>query len=125
MKDMERVGLQKLAEIHEPAALISGGSEFVRAHDHVHRLRGGEVMAQGTDAAQTLNDDRDVPEHLALNEALEAPEFNNMKARLLDFSGFIQPDSHFAMSFDPCDWIDHYLASLSCGIWLISGGGHA
>ena len=125
MEDMERIRLQKLAEIHQPATLVGSRSEFVRTHDHVHRLRGGEVMAHWTDTAQALNDDGNIPKHLTPNEPLEAAEFNNVKTRLFYLTGFIQANGDFAMSFDACDRIDDYLASSSCGIWLISGGGHA
>jgi hypothetical protein len=67
-------------------------------------------MADRTDPAQALDDERDFPIHPATNEALETAEFDNVEAGLFNLSGFVQPDGDLAMAFDAGNRIDHDLA---------------
>ena len=89
MKEVERVGLEDLAVMHQPPHLLRGGRQLVDARDDVHRLACAEVMADWTNTAETLDDDRNFPVHPALDKPFEAPELDNMESRLFDFAGFV------------------------------------
>ena len=46
----------------------------------------GQVVADRADAAQPLDEDRDLPVGMALDEALEAAELDDVEARLGDLA---------------------------------------
>ena len=106
MEKVERVRLQHLAVVHQAPHLVGRGRHLVHARDDIHRLGGAQMMADRADAAETLDDDGDFPIHPALDEALAPPELDDVKARLFDFAGFIEPDGHLAMALHPRDRID-------------------
>ena len=72
-------------------------------------------MTDRTNATEALDDDRDFPVHPALDEALEAAKFDDVKPRLFDLAGFIEPDGHLAVTLDPGDGIDDDLARSGAG----------
>ena len=73
-------------------------------------------MADRADAAQALDDDRDLPVHPPLDEPLEPPELHDMEARLLDLAGLVEPDGDLAVAFDAGDRIDDDLARALAGL---------
>ena len=68
------------------------------------------MMADRTDAAETLDDDGNLPIHASLDEPLETPELHDMEARLFDLAGLVEPDGDLAVAFDAGDGIDDDLA---------------
>src|SRR5208283_2558256 len=114
MEDVQGVRLQDLAVMHEPAHLVGGGRDLIDADHGVHGLRRRKVMAHRADAAEPLNDDRNLPEHAAADEPFESAELDDVEARFSDFAGLVQPNSDLAVAFDASDRIDHDLASRAC-----------
>jgi hypothetical protein len=90
-----------------------GGSR-VDADDHVHRLGGGEVVADRADAAKPLHDHRNFPQEPPADEPFEAAKLDDMQPRLVDRAVGIEVDRDLAMAFDPGDgrdldqsWLGH------------------
>ena len=110
MKEVDGVGLQNLAVMHQPPHLLRRGRQPVHASDDVHGLSGAKMMADRTNAAETLDDDGNLPIHASLDEALETPEFHDVETRLLDLAGLVEPDGDLAVTFDAGDRIDYDLA---------------
>ena len=106
MKKIHRVRLQHLGIMHQAPHLLRRRRDAVHAGDHVHHLAGAEMMTDRTDAAQALDDDRNLPVHASADEPFEAAELHDMEARLLDLAGRVEPDGHLAVAFDAGDRID-------------------
>ena len=83
VEEVQRVRLEHLAVVHEPAHLLGRGRELLAADDPVHRLGGGEVVADRADAAEPLDEHGHFPEGPALDEPLEAAELDDVQPRLL------------------------------------------
>ena len=112
VEEVKRVRLQHLAVVHQPPQLCGRDGHLVDAGDEVHRLGRAEVVADRTDAAEALHDDRDFPVHPALDEALEPAELDDVEAGLFDLAGFVQPDRHLAVAFDAGDRLDRDAAKV-------------
>ncbi len=106
VKEMQGVGLQSLAQMHQPAQLLGRRGELVHADQLVHGLGGGEVVAHRADAAQALHQHRQLPVRTALDETLEAPEFDDVQAGLLDAVVFVQQQADLAVAFHPGHRVD-------------------
>ncbi len=103
VEEVEHMALHHLSVMHEPAHLFRRGGQDIDAHDLVHRLGRGEVMADRADAAETLDDDRHLPQKPTVDEAFKAAEFDDVKARFLDLIVGAHVDRHLAVSFDAGD----------------------
>src|SRR5271165_5369876 len=110
MENVQGVRLQDLAVMHEPAHLVGGWRDLVDADHGVHGFRSGKVMAHRADAAEPLNNDRNLPEHAASDEPLEPAELDDMEACVIHLPGLVQPNGDLAVAFDAGDRIDHDLA---------------
>ena len=106
MEKMQRVRLQYLAVVHQPAQFLRGGGELVRADDLIERLGRGKMVRYRADAAQPLHHHRHFPIRPALDELLETTEFHDVQARLLDVILFIQQQGDLAVAFNARDRVD-------------------
>ena len=84
MEEMQRMRLQDLAEMQQPAHFFGGGRELLHADQLVHRLCRRELMADRADAAQPLHEEWHFPIGTSLNEFLETAEFDDVETRLVD-----------------------------------------
>ncbi len=106
VEEVHRVGLQHLPVVHQAAHLVRRRRHPVDAGHEVHRLCGAEMVADRADAAQSLDDDRDLPVHPALDESLEAAELDDVEPGLLDLAGLVQADGDLAVALHPGDRVD-------------------
>jgi len=106
VEEMQGVGLQDLAIVHEPAQLLRRGCEAIDTDDLVHGLGGGQVVGYRADAAQALHHHRDLPIGPALDELLEAPEFDDVQTGLLDAVILVQQQGDLAMALHPGEGLD-------------------
>ena len=100
IEEMQRVRLDELPVVKQPTQLLGGRSQRAVAGDEVHRLGGGEVVADRADAAQALHRDRHLPIRPAFDEDLEATKLDDMEADLMDAILFVEQDRHLAVPFD-------------------------
>src|SRR5271165_2385723 len=110
MEDVQGVRLQDLAVMHEPSYLVGGGRDLVDSDHGVHGLRRRKMMAHRADAAEPLNNNRDLPEHAAADEPFEPAELDDVEARFIHHAGLVQANGDLAVAFDAGDRIDHDLA---------------
>src|SRR5271166_3580873 len=96
--------------MHQPSHLLRGGRELVHTRDLVHGFRGCKMVTHRADAAQTLDDNRNLPEHPAANEPFESAKLDDVEASIIHFAGFIQTNGDLAVSFYPRHRVDHDLA---------------
>ena len=82
------------------------GRQLLCTCDLINGFPGGEMVADGTDPAQSLHDDRHVPVRTTLDEALEAAELYDMQPRFLDVVIVVGKQCHLAVSFDARQWFD-------------------
>ena len=113
MEEMQRVRLQDLAVVHQAAQLLGGRRQRLVAGDDVHRLGGGEMMADRADAAQPLHHDRNFPVRPALDEGLEAAELDDVQADLMDPVVLVEQDRDLAVAFDAGD-ADRWRCGAAC-----------
>jgi hypothetical protein len=106
VEEVQGVGLEHLAVVHQPAHLLGGGGELLAAHDPVDGLGRAQVVADGADAAQALYGHRHLPERTALDEALEAAELDDVQARLRDPAVVVEQDGDLAVPLDAGDRLD-------------------
>ena len=103
-EEMQRVRLQYLAVMHQPAHLL--GARRRRADDMIERLGGGDLVRHRADAAQPLHHDRRFPIGASLNEFLEAAKFDDVQTRLMNTAIVVQQQSDLAMTLDARNRID-------------------
>ena len=100
MEEVQRVRLHDLPIMQQAAQLLGGRGQRAVAGDQVHRLAGGDVMADRADAAQALHDDRHFPERPPFDEDFEAAELDDMEADLMDPVLLVEQDRDLAVPFD-------------------------
>jgi hypothetical protein len=100
MEEVQRVRLVHLPVVHQTAHLLCRGRQLFAAHDDVHGLGRSQVVADRTDAAQTLHQNRHFPKEPPLDETLEAAKFHDMQAGLYDLSALVEQNGDFSVSFD-------------------------
>ncbi len=110
VEDVQRVGLQQLPIMHEPAHLLGGGRHLIDAGHLVHGFRRRQMVAHRADAAQALDDEGHLPVHPALDEPLEAAELHDVEARILHLAGLVQADGDLAVALHAGHRIDDDLA---------------
>ena len=64
------------------------------------------MVAHGADAAEPLHHDRHFPVRAALDEFLEATEFDDVQAHLVHLVVIVEQDRDLAMALDPRHGID-------------------
>ncbi len=113
VEEMQGVGLEHLAVVHEPPHLLGRRREPVGADadDDVHRLGGRQVVAHRADAAEPLDEDRRLPVGAALDEPLEAAELDDVEPRLGDLAVVVELDGDLAVALDSGDG---FYRDLSC-----------
>ncbi len=113
MEEVQGVGLEHLAVVHQAAHLLGRRRELARpgADDDVHGLGRGQVVADRADAAEPLDEDRGLPVGAALDEALEAAELDDVEAGLGHLAGVVEADGDLAVAFDPGDGFDGDLST--------------
>jgi hypothetical protein len=115
VEEVQGVGLQDLAGMHQAADLLGGRRQLLDAEHHVQRLGGGEVVRDRADAAQALHHDRHFPVGAALDEFLEAAEFDDVQAHLVHLVVVVEQDGDLAVAFNPRNGIDGDAAQLFGG----------
>jgi hypothetical protein len=115
VEEVQGVGLQDLAGMHQAADLLGGRRQLLDAEHHVQRLGGGEVVRDRADAAQALHHDRHFPVGPALDEFFEAAEFDDVQAHLMHLVVVVEQDGDLAVALDPRHGIDGDAAQLSGG----------
>ena len=100
MEEVQRVRLDDLPVMQQAAQLLGGRGQRAVAGDNVHRLAGGDVMADRADAAQALHDDRHFPERPPLDEDFEAAEFDDVETDLVDAVLVVEQDRDLAVPLD-------------------------
>ena len=113
VEEVQRVRLQDLPVVHQPAHLLGRRRELRRADDEVERLGGGEVVAHRADAAQALHHHRHLPVRAALDEVLEAAELDDVEPHLVHRSFVVEQDRDLAVALDARDRIDRDAAQAS------------
>ena len=107
VEEAQGVALHELAPVHQPAQL-GGGRRDVDAEDGVARLGGRQQVADRADAANACGDAGHFPEGAAFAELLEAAEFGDMKAGVLDLAVVIQHDGDLGVALNSGYGIDYY-----------------
>ena len=108
VEEMQGMRLQGLAEVHQPANLLRSRRKLLDAHQRIRGLGGSQVMAHRANAAKALHQHRHFPVGPSLDEFLEAAEFDNMQACLLDVVVIIQQQGDLAVPLDPRQRLDHH-----------------
>ena len=93
VEEVQDVALHHLTVMHQPAHLFRRGADFIDAMDHVHGLRGRQMVAHRTDAAEALHDHGQLPVGPSLDEPLEPPELHYVEPGALDFAGRVFEDN--------------------------------
>jgi len=106
MEKMQRMRLQHLAKMQQAAQLFSRRGESLHTDQLIHRLGRRQLMADRTDAAQALHEERYLPVRAALDEFLETAKFDDVQARFMDMIFGIQHQRDFAVPLDARDGID-------------------
>ena len=111
VEEVQSVRLEHLAVVHQAAHLLRGRGQLARTgpDDDVHGLGRRQVVADGADAAEPLDEDRGLPVGTALDEPLETAELDDVEPGLDYLTGVVQPDGDLAVAFDPGDGFDRYL----------------
>ena len=112
MEEVQGVGLQCLTQVHQAAQFLRGRCELIDADELVDCLGGSQMVADRTDAAEALHEHRQLPVGPALDEALEATEFDDMQPRLLDAVLLVHQQCDLAVALDARDRIDHDAAKI-------------
>ena len=88
MEKTQRVALDELAKVHQPAQLVRGGRNIDR-HQRVAGLGGGERVAHRADAADALRDPGHFGVGPAFAEFFKAAKLDDVKLRVGDISGVV------------------------------------
>ena len=106
VEEMQRVALHYLAVVHQPADLVGRGRDRRRADHMVQRLARRQVVRHRADAAQPLHHHRHLPVGPALDELLEAAEFDDVQPHLLHLVLRVEQDRHLAVTLDTRHRVD-------------------
>ena len=106
VEEVQRVRLQDLAVVHQAAHLVGGRGDLGGADDEVERLARREVVRDRADAAQALHHHRHFPVRTALDEALEAAEFDDVQAHLVHLVVLVEQDGDLAVALHARHGVD-------------------
>ena len=98
--EMQRMRLQHLSVVHQPAHLLGSGRQR-GTYDHVHCFGCREVVAYRAYPAQPLHHYRRFPIGPPLDEFFEAAKFDDVQPHLVYVVVVIQQQRYLAMSFYP------------------------
>ncbi len=104
---MQGMGLQGLTQVHEAANFFGTGGELGAADQHVGRFGCGQVVADWTDATQSLYQHWQFPVGSALDEFFKATELDDVQTGLVNMIVFIGKQGDFAVAFNPGQGFDH------------------
>ena len=99
MEEAQRVALDDLAEVHQPAQLVGGGRD-VDGHDGVARLGRGQQMADRADAADARGDAGHLAVGPALAELLEAAELDDVELGVGHVAGVVHENADLGVALD-------------------------
>jgi hypothetical protein len=106
VKEMEDMGLKDLAVMHKATHFFGNRCQVVAvtcSDNHIHSLGRRKMMADRTDPAESLNQDRPFPEGTAADKAFKAAKFDNMETAFRDLVVIVQVDGYLAVSFNPSE----------------------
>ena len=110
VEEVQRVRLEHLAVVHQPAHLLGRRRQLLGADDDVERLGRRQMVRHRADAAQALDHDRHFPVRPALDEFFEAAEFDDMQANLMHFVLLVKQEGHLAVAFDAGNRVNRHAA---------------
>lgn len=105
VKEAQGMRLQDLAQVHHAPQLQGSGGDL-NGQEHVARFRGGEDMADGTDAADAGAEAGHFLKRPALAKPLEAAKLGDVKAGVAHFVLFVEEDADLGVAFDPAHGVD-------------------
>ncbi len=108
VEERQRVRLDDLAQVHEPAELVGGRRDGHR-EDLVARLGRGQQVADRADPADPGRDPGHLPERPPLAELLEAPELGDVEAGVAHLAGVVELDRDLGVALDPRHGVDQDL----------------
>ena len=124
VEEVQRVALNDLAVMHQPADAVGSLGHRPAADHAVQRLGRGQVVRDRADAAQALHHHRHLPVGPADDELLEAAELDDVQAHLLQTLLVVEQQRDLAMAFDARDRVDHDAAqALQVGRGFERAGG--
>jgi hypothetical protein len=106
MKEVEDMGLEDLAVMHEAAYLFRHRCQAVTVSGpdkHIHSLGRCQMMTDRADAAESLDQDRCLPKGATADKAFKAAKLDNMETAFRDLMVIIQVDGDLAVPFNPGD----------------------
>jgi hypothetical protein len=106
MEEVQGMRLVHLPVVHQAAHLFCRRRQVFAAHDAIHGLGRGQMVADRTDAAQTLHQHRHLPERTPLDEALEPAELDHVQAGLDDLLILVEQDDDLPVSLHAGDGLD-------------------
>jgi hypothetical protein len=89
----------------------------------IHCLGRRQLVADRTNSAQTLNEERHFPVGTPLNEFLKTAEFDDVETRFMDMIIRIEHQRDLAVPLDARDRIDGDASQAGSGIFVLLHGG--
>ncbi len=105
VEEAQRVALDDLAPVHQPAQLL-GARRDAHAQDVVAGFGGGQDVADRADAADARGDAGHLPEAAPDAELLEAAELNDVKTRVCHLAVIAQHERDLGVALDAGYGID-------------------
>ena len=102
VEEAQRVALDDLAEVHQPAQLVGGGRD-VHGHDGVAGLGGGQQVADRADAADARGDAGHFRVGPAFAELLEAAELDDVELGVGHVAVVVHEDADLGVALDAGD----------------------
>ena len=99
MEETQRMALDDLAEVHQPAQLV-GRRRNIDRQDGVAGLGRGQHVAHRANAANARRDAGHFAERPAFAEFFKAAKFDDVKFRVGDVSGVVQKNADFGVALD-------------------------
>ena len=105
VEEAQRMALDDLAEVHQPAQLVGGGRD-VDGHDGVAGLGRGEQVADGADAADARGDAGHFAVGPAFAELLESAEFHDVEDGVGHVARVVHENADLGVALDAGDGVD-------------------
>jgi hypothetical protein len=106
VEEAERMALDDLAQVHQPAQLVRGWGDR-DGHDGVAGPRRGQQVAHGADPADARRDGRHLPVGAALAELLEAAELHHVELGVGHVPCVVQEDADLGVPLDAGHRVDY------------------
>ncbi|MPN41113.1 hypothetical protein SDC9_188654 [bioreactor metagenome] len=91
--------LHDLTHVHQLAQQGSRAGWF-GADDRITGFGGSQMVADRADTADTRGNVRHFEDHTAFTEFLKATEFIDVQVSVVHFTGIVQADGNFRVTFD-------------------------